>query len=73
MSKNQEELKASIKAKTDRELQETIAYFSNENEKHLRGINNTLNWFFWIFIFSFLLWIISAVISKRTISIHASY
>lgn len=48
MSKKQEALKASIKAMPDRALQETSAYFANENEKHLRSINNTLNCFFWI-------------------------
>lgn len=61
MSKKQEALKASIKAMSDRELQETSAYFANENEKHLRTINNTLNWFFWIFIISLAIYIISVI------------
>ena len=58
-------LQEKIKAKSDRELQEDIAYFTNEGEKHLRNINNTLNWFFWIFIISIAIWIISAIMSSN--------
>lgn len=57
-----------IKQKTDRELQEDIAYFTNESEKHLRNISNVLNWFFWMFIIGLALSIVVFIIGNNASS-----
>jgi hypothetical protein len=57
-SKDKTPLQDKIRAKTDRELQEDIAYFSNENEKHLRRISGNLSFFFWLTIIGIVLYLV---------------
>jgi hypothetical protein len=50
-------LQDKIRAKTDRQLMEDIAYFSNENEKHLRHISKVASYFFYVSIIGFFLYL----------------
>lgn len=55
------ELEKALTLKTDRELQEIIAYNAVRHSVHLRRISNNLVFFFWLVVISLFFYIIGAV------------
>lgn len=56
----------------ERDLQVIIAQHTMENGKYLKSINNTLNWFFWIFIIGLVIWIIGGILSHQPTPVPVS-